>query len=261
MVIFIFEVKYPISSLIMKKLLSFIILLLTLVPLVAQQEKPNTVKLNFYGFLFRTVSLQYERTLNDNSAALVHFGYTLPRSLPKSLFSIDTLTNNGSINQVSSAKFTGGIQITPEYRYYFKGEGNKGFYLGAYLRYANYGISALALHRDDSFSMTKTYQYTGTWKSMNIGLIMGNQWQLGENLTLDWWILGLQFGTNKISMTAAGDFSSTNKSEYIADVTANFKDTKFLGGLEAGMTNTEATLKFGFPSPGLRTGLCLGFRF
>lgn len=245
----------------MKKVSLLLISLITLTSVNAQLEKPNTVKFNFFGLAARTLSFQYERVLNDNSAALVHFGYTLPRSLPGDFFQIDTIGNNGSINQVESAKFTGGIQVTPEYRYYFKGEGNNGFYLGAYLRYARYGLSASALHKDDNFSPTKKYEYTGSWTSTNLGIIMGNQWHLGESLTLDWWILGLQFGSNKVAMKATGDFSTTNKNEYIADVNANFSDIKFLGGLEAGMTNTEATLKFGFPSPGFRTGLCLGFRF
>lgn len=245
----------------MKSITLTLFFFITYVAANAQMEKPNTVKLNFYSLGFKTLSLQYERVLNDNAAALLHFGYSLPRSLPSSIFSIDTIANNGSINQVSSAKFTGGIQVTPEFRYYFKGEGNDGFYLGGYLRYARYGISALAIHRDNNLSTLKTYNYTGNWTSINVGVLMGNQWHLGENFTIDWWILGLQYGSNKIGMKATGDFSTTDKNQYVADAQANFDGIKFLGGLEAGMTNTEASLKFGFPFPGIRTGLCLGFRF
>ncbi len=245
----------------MKKFTILFFCLLTLVQVNAQLEKPNTVKFNFSGLAVNTLSFQYERTLNDNMSGLLHIGFTLPRSLPSSLFAIDTVATNGSYNQMLSARFTGGFHITPEYRYYFKGEGNEGFYLGAYLRFSSYGLNAAVIHRDDNLSPVKTYDFTGKWRATNFGILMGNQWHLGESFTIDWWILGLQYGTNKISMTATGDFTTTNKNEFIADAKANFADNQFVKGLEAGMTDSEASLKFRFPLPGVRSGLCLGYRF
>lgn len=245
----------------MRKSFLFLLSLIAFSAINAQDDKANTVKFNFFGLGMRTLSFQYERTLNENSSVLLHFGYTLPRSLPGSFFTIDTIAKNGSYNQVQSAKFKGGMQITPEYRYYFKGEGNDGFYLGAYLRYSRYGLEATSLHRDDNTSPLKYYDFKGSWTSTNVGIIMGNQWHLGESFTIDWWILGLQYGANKISMSASGDFSTTDKNQYIEDAKANFQDFRLVKGFSAGMTNTEASLKFGFPSPGFRSGLCLGFRF
>ena len=144
----------------MKKIILAFFCILSIYNVNAQDDKLNTVKFNFFGLGVNTLSFQYERTLNEHSSALMHVGFTLPRSLPNSLFEIDTFATNGSYNQLLSAKFTGGIHLTPEYRYYFKGEGNTGFYLGGYLRYSRYGLNSALIHREDAFSPIKTYDFT-----------------------------------------------------------------------------------------------------
>jgi hypothetical protein len=231
----------------------------------AQLEKPNTVKFNFSALAFRTLSFQYERTLNEHMSVSLQLGRSLGRNFSNALLEqisqADTnVSSNGSYDKITAMRFNGGYQITPEFRYYFKGEGNKGFYLGAYLRHSKYKLTATEAHRDNASSPVKTFDFTGSWTSNNIGGIMGCQWHLGESFTIDWWILGLQFGRNKIEMQAEGDFSTTNKSAWIQDIRDNFP-TKIANSLEASMTDTQANLAFAFGSPGFRSGLCLGYRF
>jgi len=231
----------------------------------AQIEKANTVKFNFTALLMRTVSFQYERTLNDHISLSLQAGRTLGRTANSALLDqisqADTnVASNGSYDKVTSMRFKGGYQFTPEFRYYTKGEGNKGFYLGAYLRYSRYTLTASEAHRDDNMSPVKNFDFAGAWTSTNIGGILGCQWHLGESFTIDWWILGFQAGRNKITMQADGDFSTTNKSQWIEDVRNNFPP-KLTKNMEASMSDTQAKLGFSFGAPGVRLGLCLGYRF
>ena len=79
-------------------------------------------------------------------------------------------------------------------------------------------------------------------------------------LSLDWWIIGAHFGSNKVDMKSNGDYSTTNKVDYINTAKGNVDQIPLVTGFSATMNDTEATMKFGFPL-GLRTGLCIGFRF
>lgn len=199
--------------------------------------------------------------MNEHVGLLLQLGYTRSRIMPNSWFTIDTIASNGSYTQTQRAQFNGGFQVTPEVRYYFKGEGTKGFYLGFYLRYSQYSLQSTLLHREDLYTPMKTYVFKGTLRSTYLGFIMGNQWRLGENLSLDWWILGLQFGRDNIAMSATGDFSSINKFNFVEDILANINKVPFVKGPKVSVTNTEVSVNFGFPATWIRTGLCLGYRF
>ena len=157
----------------MKRFSLLLICILALINVKAQDEKKNTIKLNLFGLAAQSLSFQYERTLNNHLGVLVQFGFIIPHGLPASLFRLDTLAKNSSYTQVLSAKFTSGFQFTPELRYYFKGEGSKGFYAGAYFRYSGYSISASAIHRDNNTAPAVYYTYTGNLKCMNVGIILG----------------------------------------------------------------------------------------
>jgi len=249
----------------MKRIFIVSIMVLAFVATNAQDAK-NTLKWNAFGLVARTISLQYERVLTDHISLGSQVGYMLPRNLPGSLFPDtvnDQVGSNGQVTHFTGGKFKGGFQVTPEFRYYFKGEGNRGFYLGAYVRYANYSMSIDAIHREDWGSEFKPYEFTGKYSMLHVGGIMGTQFFIGDKITIDWWILGLSFGKSTIDMKATGDFSNLNQEEFINDIRINLDDNPFVkqSSIETSISNTEASLKFGIPLPSLRTGLCLGFRF
>lgn len=244
----------------MKRFLLVVTILSSLISARAQ-DKMNTIKFNFSPLVLRTFSFQYERVLGPKMSVLLHGGYTLSRSVPSTLFSgMDTLNRNGKYTTITSAKFNGGFQVTPEFRFYPAGNANKGFYIGAYLRYINLGISANADHRDNSTSPIMKYEYKGSYSFTSFGAQVGYQWFLGENLTLDWWIVGFNAGSSKVKMEADGDFSTVDKAQYINDLNLNLTGTA-IHNVKATIDNSKASLQFSAPGFGMRLGLCLGYRF
>ncbi len=243
---------------------SFLFLLLPFFTLTISraqdEERPNTLKINLVSLAFKSISVQFEHTLTNHLAFDIQLGIMIPHPFPSALFKIDTIGKNGSYTQALNAKFNSGFQFTPEIRYYFRGKGARGFYTGAYLRYSSYSISADGVHRENSSSPEKYYTYNGNATCTNLGIIIGSQFSLGSRIVLDWWILGLQAGVNRVSMKSEGDFSTVDKNDYINTADANLKQIPTFKNFSATMTNTEATLKFDFLL-GLRSGLCLGFRF
>ncbi len=247
----------------MKRFFLVVMILSSLISARAQ-DKMNTIKFNFSPLVFRTFSFQYERVLGPKMSVLLQGGYTLSRSVPSTLMnmlkSMDTLNASGKYTAVTSAQFNGGFQVTPEFRFYPAGNANKGFYIGAYFRYLNLGVSANVDHRDNASSPIMKYQYKGSYSFTSFGAQVGYQWFLGENLTLDWWIVGLNVGSNKVKMEADGDFSTVDKPQYINDINLNLTGT-FFHNVNATMNNSKASLQFSMPGLGIRSGLCLGYRF
>src|SRR3954465_13279130 len=103
----------------MKKIYTLIICLCVLNNIKAQQ---NIVKLNVAGLLLTNVSLQYERSLNEKSSVALGLSFLPERSLP------GTISKKDDSGHAQDFKL-GGFALTPEYRYYFKGNGPKGLYL------------------------------------------------------------------------------------------------------------------------------------
>jgi hypothetical protein len=243
----------------MKRIITITAIILSFTAVQAQ-DAVNTVKWNLEALLYRNLSFQYERTMTDNIGLNVQFGYLLPKAVPKTFTDTSISGSSGQNFMVTGAKFKGGPQITPEFRYYFKGEGNQGFYLGAYVRWAKYSMDMDANYRKDDVSPYKPYHWTGSLNLLHIGGIMGTQFHIGDHFTIDWWIAGLQFGSSKVKMNATGDFSGLSQQEFQDDISANL-NSPFIHNIEATLKPTEANLSFKPIGIGFRTGLCLGFRF
>src|SRR5438045_2533697 len=111
----------------MKKL--FIVLLFASVCIANAFAQQNIIKLNGLALLTTNLSFQYERSLNGKSSFALGFSYLPQRGSPSFATSKDNSHNADDFK-------LGGFAITPEYRYYFKGDGPKGLYLAGYYRYA-----------------------------------------------------------------------------------------------------------------------------
>jgi hypothetical protein len=245
----------------MKRIITIATILFSIIASNAQ-EALNTVKLNFFSLAAKELSLQYERTLSDHMGVAVQVGYMFPINIPGKFFTDTGIAGSEGQNfQPLSGKFTGGFQVTPEFRYYFKGEGNKGFYIAPYIRWASYGMSMNAVYRKDSASPYRSYEWKGNYSLLHGGLMIGSQHHIGNHFTLDWWIIGVGAGKSKITMKATGDFSDLSQNEFQSDINDNLKNMPLIKDVSASLTPTEANLSIGLLGVGLRTGLCLGYRF
>ena len=135
----------------MKKLFLITITILSFTSVsVSAQEVTSTFKINPLSALFKTGSLFFEHKVAAKSSLQLGAAYTALK--------------------FDETKFTG-FSITPEYRYFPKGNALSGIYLGPYLRYQN-----LTLTAGDS---------KGSYSSIGGGAVIGRQWVYKSGFVFD----------------------------------------------------------------------------
>lgn len=216
-----------------------------------KSDAKSNIKLNILALLPVNISLQYEYTLNGNSGLCMGVSYLPERHMPGAAVSSQ---NEGKVEDLSFS----GFSITPEYRYYFKGNGPKGLYLAGYVRYAKYTTPESDYKYDSNDGTVKTLKISGDYTVTVGGIMLGSQWLLGDKFTLDWWIIGAAFGSKEGKYSAKGVFSSGDQQDIkdnAADITGPFDVSVTTSG-------TEVDLVFDNNLPAIRAfGLCIGYRF
>jgi hypothetical protein len=222
-------------------------------------EKPNIVKLNISSLAFKNIALQYERILGDKISIACGLRYMPKGSLPLTN-SLDQLAEADS-TEFSSLK-TSSFAITPEFRFYPKHAG-KGFYLAPYLRYRNINMDLPVDYIDDN-NKPQNVTATGKFNSFIGGLMIGSQFNLGPMVTLDWFIIGLQYGVTKgdLAFTTTQAMSLSDQ----ADIKSTFEDIKSsasaFNDISYTITPNSGTLSANLGLLGFRGfGLNIGFKF
>lgn len=146
----------------MKKIIFF---LFTIVALTAgtAQAQGNIFKINILSPIVRTGSVFYERTIADDKSVQLGAFYT-------------------GFN-VGETRFSG-FGITPEFRKYFtkSKQAPAGFYVAPFLRYQSFKLKVEPSEDWDDESGTEA---KGSLNTFGGGLIVGNQWILGERFVID----------------------------------------------------------------------------
>jgi hypothetical protein len=89
--------------------------------------------------------------------------------------------------------------------------------------------------------------------------MLGSQFLLGEKWTLDWWIIGAGFGSQKGEYEATGIFSDQDQLDIKKEVESIDSDAVKVTA-ETSATSTKLTVEPNFPAfRGF--GLCFGYRF
>lgn len=138
----------------------------------------NALKVNIFSPLLRTLNLQYERVLSDNSSFQLGFFYT-------------------GVG-IEETRFSG-IGLTPEYRFYLSDSpAPEGVYIAPFLRYQNFNLT-------EEFSSAK-----GSLNTFGGGLIVGKQWIFKERIALDIFI-GPSYSSGNVNVSdgdGSVDFST-----------------------------------------------------
>ena len=250
----------------MKKFIFITLLSFSVSILSAQKEKPaeptepankkNIIKLNLFALGLKNISVQYERVLSKRFSFAAGVRFMSKGDIPlKSTF--QDLTDNPDTKKQIENITIGNTAFTPELRWYVGKKGApQGFYIAPYARIAPYTASLPFLFDDGT--VQKEINLAGDLNTFTGGILFGAQWKLGKSLMLDWWILGPNYGSSK------GDIAG-EKSLTASEQTALRNE---LANLDIPLTNITytvdrngATLNFKGPWAGVRSGLCLGFRF
>jgi hypothetical protein len=225
---------------------------------VFAQEADHVVKLNLFSLPLKNLSLQYEKPFADNFSFALGFNYRLPGALNR----LDNIMSAQKENAQTSSRISG-FGFTPELRIYFSGNAPTGFYVAPYLRYSNYKASVEGVWEPDNTG--KVYPLVGNFNSFGGGAMIGAQWIIAGNLSIDWWILGAHYGVGNFSLSGEREDRAFN-SEEISDIQKYVVDVNELPftNFDAPIVdnnNKKITLTGRFPVPGFRTGLCLGWAF
>jgi hypothetical protein len=226
-----------------------------------KDKEMNLVKLNLLSLPFKNFSLQYERVINQKISASVSLRFMPNTSIPwkntiKNSFVNDTITE-----KIIENFRLGNFQLSPEMRIYLgKGYG-KGFYFAPYYRYATFNTKGISFEYDDETDENdQTIELSGKMNMNSIGLMIGAQWYLGKSFSLDWWIIGLQYGIAKGSYTGTTDRTMTmGEQADLKDALESFNIPMVDKSVEVFEDGAKLNLKG--PVAGLRFGLCLGYRF
>jgi hypothetical protein len=222
--------------------------------------KSNIAKLNVTSLLFKNVSLQYERILTKRMSVALGLRIMPKSSLPFSNAIENSIGNDDeeTLKLIQDMRI-GGFAITPEFRYYVgKGYG-KGFYLAPYVRYQKFTIESSYLFTDENNEM-QAIDFKGDYNNFGIGLMIGSQFKLAKNITLDWWIIGPQYGSNNMNIAGSGFQLSDEDVKTLRD---DITDIEILGmHPEVEISNTHANIKANKGFWALRGfGICIGFQF
>ena len=212
----------------------------------------NNLKINLLALSLGNISLQHEYSINGKSSIALGVSYLPSRGVPGFAVSEDPSKNAENL----SFK---GFGITPEYRYYFKGNGPKGLYLAGYFRYSKYSTSEYDFNYDRDDGSQGEVTLTGDYTTTVVGVMLGSQWLLGDHFTLDWWIIGAGFGSLKGEYEGVGNFSDDDQTDIDAEV-----NTIDVPGVDIEVTTSANKVNLTVePSiPAIRGfGLCLGYRF
>lgn len=223
----------------------------------------NVVKLGLGSLIaHQNLNLKYERAFAERHSVQLSLIYDIPSSF-KNLS--EALPNN----KVTKS----GFFAVPEYRYYFGKKGSlRGFYGGAYAK-----IGRTQLKMNDVLVSNKNIptDFNVRANTLALGLNIGAQWFLTDNITLDWNIGGIGFARHGISTGFKSDETLVyTKEEIITNIreemsalegTEEAAVDQFIDDIEPFIedinTDNYQTASAPVPFLDLRFGLSVGYAF
>ena len=243
------------------KMIRIAMLCLLLATTAAAQEneekgKKNIIKLNLPALAFKNISLQYERSVSKKMtvAATVRF---MPEGKLPFRNTISDLADDAQLDRQLANTEVGSFAVMPEMRYYLGRKGAmNGFYLGPFVNFSRYNASLL--YEYDDLLTTKTIPLSGDVNTFTGGLMIGAQWSLSNSISLDWWILGPNYGISRGDLIGKKTLSPSEQQSLRDELDdLEIPLTKFTYQVDG----NGATVDFKGPWGGVRAGLCIGIRF
>jgi hypothetical protein len=228
----------------------------------AQGPGKNVIKVNLSAIALSHYSLQYERVIKNRQSFALGFGVSPNVELPFKSNLLKQFSGNADAKTaIESTKFTK-ITVTPEYRFYLSKKGAPaGFYVAPFARYTH-----MSINQDYKFTpgsnKLHTAHLTGKFSGIGGGIMLGAQWLLGKNITLDWWIVGPFYGAMKADFHGTDDMSDMSVQDK-AKLESDIESVDLpLWEVDATVGNNKIDAKLTGPFYGVRAfGVSLGYRF
>lgn len=229
---------------------------------VMAQAQENIVKLGLGSALNGGINLEYERVLTEKTTVLAELNFKIPSTLPETTF--DQVENQGSSNalQFNSGEI-GGFMFAGEYRFYTKGNAPQGFYIAPYLKLNNNRIDLTGTYNNNNNGNTNVAASASAGLfTASVGGNIGYQWLIADKVSINWNILGLGLGINRIS----GEFTAADNGvfdDFAQDVTDFLDAVPFLPSINIDSNNATQTINASdsFLFPAARVSVSVGYAF
>lgn len=214
----------------------------------------NSIELGLGGLAVGSFNFRYERLITPKSSLQFTISPLIPRKLnPEDIEDINDATfEDGKLN---------GFTVLPEYRFYFgKGEGMRGFYVGPYLRYTNYGFKVNGTIDSEPGSASLRLS------SLGAGIQIGAQWIISNHFTIDWHIVGLGGDGYNLRLKMEADDINYDIQGFYDEFIAEWQeiDEEIIVNLENYVTKLDLNkfvINVPFAAIGFRAGISLGYAF
>lgn len=223
------------------------------------QSRKNLVKFNFTGLLLKNYQFKAERVLNKTFSLGLSYGFMPEGGIPW-LDNIESLVDDEELMNTLGDAMVSYSAITPEVRIYLgKGYG-KGFYLAPFYRHSKYEFGNVSIEFEADGLGARDLAMNGELKGNSFGLLLGTQFNLGNRLVLDWWILGPHYGGSEGRLVgrSAQPLSQAEQDslrEELESLDIPLVDTAYQ------VDENGATMEIDGPWAGIRAGFSLGLRF
>lgn len=224
-------------------------------------QKKNIFKINLTALAFKNFSFQYERVIAPKTSIALGVGLMPKSKLPFADKIQEDYGDNDDVSRAVEQTRLGNFTITPEVRFYLgKKQAPQGFYIAPFLRYAHSSFEG-PYEFTPSDQQLHTANIKGTINSIGGGVLLGSQWSLGKNVSLDWWIAGPIIGSTKGSLS--GTDPKGIPAQDRADIKSDIDDfdppgLDFTGTVGANQIDVDIDGTY----YGLRAfGICLGIKF
>ncbi len=182
---------------------------------------------------------------------------SVPRPTPAPGFVVNNFDLNGK-SETTTNRFTSFGAIL-EHRFYLGQNAMRGFYLAPYGRYNNFSLTRTSQNADNQFNTTMK----GSLGGFGVGAAAGVQFRLGDFITLDATIAGLDLKWMRGTVTYSTDNPEVDLAAFRDEVQEVVGDIPFIGSklladIEGNAVKVRAP---GLPMPGYRFNLTLNFVF
>ena len=223
-------------------------------------SKSNLIKFNIAPLIWGTGSLSYERKVTKRVTAGGTLNYR-PNGHAPFKSNLEDIISDGddSSFDINALKYSN-FSFAPEVKFYLGEKGAfHGFYVAAFAKWENTKVDYL--YRFEELTLIDKdpeLPLGGTAKAFSGGVYFGAQWHLGKNIFLDWQIIGGNFGSAKIDITATKDLT-IEEQDQLRDFAEDLKDS--FEDIDYEINGKGAKLKGKMPWAGLRTGISIAYRF
>ena len=219
-------------------------------------EKNNVIKINLSALTFKNISIQYETRVGKKTSLALNV-HSIPFGNIPYQSAFEKLIVQ---NFIQYDKFKlGSFGVVPEVRFYVGKKGVlHGFYLAPFVSYNNYKINLPISYNNN----TKTGIFDGSLNAYTGGLQLGSQFRLSKSLTLDWWILGPNYGSANGTLNFASTLTPSEQTD-LSNALEKIKNDAPLKTIQSyKVSSTGAIVTAKGPWGGLRgLGINLGVRF